>query len=147
MIEKLTRKRFPGIKYLSHTYGKEVLYLHLCAINSAAHCPRCGMASSRIHSYHIRTFTDVPYYQKKVIVYLRVRKFFCNNRECSQKVFGEQFSFINPDEKRSNRLIEKIVSAYNDCSAGSAVILLRKKGINVCKATVCNLKNKYCKKN
>lgn len=143
MIESMIKKRFPGITYVSHSYNKGILYLHLKSTAKMVFCPYCCKPAFRIHSYHIRKFFDVPYNGNGVVVFLRIRKFFCENHDCGHVVFSETYEFINPDEKRSNRLIRRIISAYEGRSAGEVVLSLRKTGINVCKATVCNLKNKY----
>lgn len=38
-----------------------------------------------------------------------VRKFFCKNQDCSHKTFSERFDFVAPNQKKTNRLLQKIL--------------------------------------
>lgn len=143
MIKKLVNRRFPSIKYISHAYTKEMLVLHLESTKKIDFCPYCKCGSDRIHSYHIRKFIDLPYNKYEMVIYLKYSKFFCVNDGCKYTTFCEQFDFIGSSEKKTHRLIQKIIDAYEECSAQNAVDILKKNGIKVSKATVCNLKNKF----
>src|SRR5438034_4996316 len=53
-------------------------------------CPLCAQASSQVHSRYQRTLCDVPCGNRKVVLHLSVRKFFCRNPDCARKIFTEQ---------------------------------------------------------
>jgi transposase len=57
---------------------------------STAPCPTCGRRSGRIHSRYTRRITDEPLSGCRVIVHLRVRRFFCLSRTCPKQTFAEQ---------------------------------------------------------
>lgn len=143
MIKKLIKRRFPGTKYLSHTYCNDILILNIRSTQKTAVCPYCGFYSSKVHSQHIRKFNDLPYKGYQVTVCLHHKKFFCKNKACKHTTFVEGFAFISPSEKKTDRLINEIIFISNGNSSRKATSYLKATGINVCKATVCNLKNKY----
>src|SRR5215213_11564050 len=51
-------------------------------------CPVCGKRSTRVHSRYTRTLTDLPWQEVPVTVRLRVRRFFCDERFCTQTIFA-----------------------------------------------------------
>jgi transposase len=53
-------------------------------------CPGCGRASSRRHSYYMRALADLPWNGMRVQIRLRTRKFFCDARSCSRRIFTER---------------------------------------------------------
>ncbi len=72
-------------------------------------CPLCAQASSQIHSRYQRTLRDVPCGDRKVVLYLSVRKFFCHNPDCPRKIFTEQLSpFVEPWAQVTTRLFEAV---------------------------------------
>ncbi len=61
-------------------------------------CPKCGQASTSIHSYYQRTVADLPWHGVTVKLQLSTRKLRCQNALCLQKVFCER--------------LPKVVAAY-----------------------------------
>jgi len=47
-----------------------------------AACPRCGAPTARVHSYHLRTLSDVPLDARRVLLAVRVRRLVCPTRGC-----------------------------------------------------------------
>ena len=64
-------------------------------------CPSCGKGSKSVHGYYERTLSDLPVSGKDVKVTIRVRKFFCKNKECNRKIFTERFDTEILPYKRS----------------------------------------------
>ena len=133
---------FEGTKYISHQIEGDVLTIVIESTQEYNTCPYCGRVSDKVHSYRIRKFNDLPIEGYKVNAHLRCKKFFCINDKCDHKTFSEIFTFIKPLEMKTNRLIEKILEIFAYNSSRKATILLQEIGINTCKATVCNLRNK-----
>ncbi len=59
-------------------------------IQSAVPCPCCHQASSRIHSRYKRTVADLPWQSVTVQIELLTRRFFCINKTCRRRIFGER---------------------------------------------------------
>lgn len=74
-------------------------------------CPLCSQPSSHIHSHYHRTLKDAPCVGRQLELFLTVRKFFCRNLACSQKVFTERFpQLAEPWARMTIRLREQITS-------------------------------------
>ena len=59
-----------------------------------AKCPYCGAVSSRVHSSYQREIQDLPIQNKKVVLLVSTRKFFCDNDLCKRKTFSEIHKFV-----------------------------------------------------
>ncbi len=64
--------------------------LKVKSINSTGQCPLCKQLSSCIHSQYRRKIADLPWALKSMNVSLAVRRFRCQNPQCSQKIFSER---------------------------------------------------------
>ena len=63
----------------------------------SAKCPCCGKKGFRKHSKYFRKPQDIPWGEVRVRLVIEVRKFFCDNPRCKQKIFSERFlEIISP---------------------------------------------------
>ena len=62
---------------------------HLTSTSVSACCPLCGQTSTRIHPRYHRRLMDLPVAGQPFVWQLRVRKFFCDNDACDQRIFTE----------------------------------------------------------
>ncbi|MGI8547903.1 MAG: transposase family protein, partial [Gemmatimonadaceae bacterium] len=53
-------------------------------------CPKCGHASTRVHSRYRRTLADLPWHGLRVRLDIRVRRFFCDVPGCQRRIFTER---------------------------------------------------------
>jgi transposase len=60
--------------------------------SAAAVCPACGAASLRVHSRYERSLADVAVGGQRVVIRLRVRRFFCRQVACPTVTFAEQLT-------------------------------------------------------
>lgn len=68
-------------------------------------CPNCGRTTGRVHSQYPRTLKDLPVMDKKTVICLQTRKFFCDNPDCNTKIFTERFkSLIKSYARKTDRL-------------------------------------------
>ena len=87
----------------------KVITILAASTQAAPCCPLCGTRASRIHSSYSRRPMDVPCAQKCVRLILRVRKFFCDERACSRKIFAERLApFIEPWARVTTRLFQEV---------------------------------------
>jgi transposase len=84
------------------SFDRQSVTIHASTENPAAKCPSCGRFSRRIHSVYQRTLTDLPWCGVPVCLRLRVRKFFCDEPSCSQRIFAER--------------LEEVARAYARCT-------------------------------
>lgn len=79
--------------------------IKMVSTKSECTCPNCKQTSSRIHSQYQRIIKDLPIINKKVIIYLQTRKFFCDNPSCNTRIFTERFkTLIKPYARKTDRL-------------------------------------------
>jgi transposase len=57
-------------------------------------CPSCQRGTGKVHSRYERTIGDLPWESIVVRIRLQVRKFFCVNEECKQRIFCERLSEV-----------------------------------------------------
>ena len=55
-----------------------------------AACPTCQTLSNQIHSRYVRHLADLPWAGIPAQFDLQVRKFFCRNDACPQRIFCER---------------------------------------------------------
>jgi transposase len=70
------------------------------------HCPTCRFATRRVHSRYGRRVADLPWGPWRVVLHLRVRKFFCTNGRCPRRIFTERLlPLVAPWARRTQRLM------------------------------------------
>jgi transposase len=72
---------------------------------SSAACPVCGVGSARVHSRYLRQVADLPWLEVAVRLELQVRRFFCDQPDCSRTIFTERLpGVVAPSARRTLRL-------------------------------------------
>ncbi|HVA63281.1 MAG TPA: ISL3 family transposase [Terriglobales bacterium] len=72
------------------------ILVRLAGRREVAACPRCGAASGRVHSRYQRRLQDLSWSGVPVALELNSRRFFCDQRDCPQRVFAEPFEGTAP---------------------------------------------------
>jgi transposase len=68
-------------------------------------CPTCQHQTRRIHSHYVRRAADLPWLGTAVRLEVRVRRFFCDQPSCPQRIFCEHVpTVIAPHARRTVRL-------------------------------------------
>ncbi|MBB6625537.1 transposase family protein [Clostridium gasigenes] len=70
-------------------YTAETINITVKSKENGALCSKCGEYSNNPHSKYIRKFLDMPMIDKKTILFIISRRFYCKNSECLQVVFSE----------------------------------------------------------
>ncbi|MFH9188693.1 ISL3 family transposase [Streptomyces sp. NPDC017673] len=65
-------------------------------------CPNCRKQARRVHSTYQRTLDERPLGSRRVIVRLRVRRYFCDRKSCSPTTFVEQVPGLSTRYRRSS---------------------------------------------
>ena len=83
---------FPGIDVRVERVSDSSAVLVVDAVPTArpGRCPDCRKQARRIHSSYQRTLDGRPLGPRRVIVRLRVRRYFCDRKSCSRNTFVEQ---------------------------------------------------------
>lgn len=120
----------------------DTIIMEAHSMKKAVNCPYCGNSSFRVHSIYQREIQDISLQDKQTILLLNVRKMFCDNPQCSHKTFSERFDFVDPNAKKTKRLIDKILITSTKLSSVSAATLLKSSSIKTSKSSICDLLKK-----
>ena len=85
-----------------------------------ARCPLCGRASERVHSRYLRTLIDLPWAGMPVRFHLRVRKFRCDNHECSRQIFSERIPSVAASHAQKTARLSEALLQLTWLSGGEA---------------------------
>ena len=89
--------------------GNGHLRIRARSICEESQCPKCGNESRRVHSRYKRRLQDIPLGEYEVELELRVRRYFCDNEECSRRIYAERLpEVVAPSARRTARLEEKL---------------------------------------
>ena len=139
-MDELIKILDKNLAYLNHEILEDTIYIKVASNRESFVCPACKKESTKTHSHYTRTFQELPIQDKKVIIILDNRKFFCKNKECSNITFSETFDCIEFKSKKSKRLVEYIINASMKLSTIDARKILKKSGVNVSKSTIHTFK-------
>jgi transposase len=125
-------------------YGEKLLTLSLSSTTLVAHCPVCQSGSQRIHSRYRRKVADLPWAEKRVLMQLTVRRFFCDLTDCKRKVFCERLHpSIAAYARRTARLEHCLQNLALQVGGEKAALLLQLLNISLVSAdTLLNLSRK-----
>src|SRR6266581_5417240 len=108
------------------------LTVEVSSTHPFAYCPSCGSPSEHVHCQYQRTVHDVPCGGRRVVLRLRVRKFFCRVPTCPRKVFAERLpDLVQPWARVSNRLLEELKAIGLAASAEVSERLAPRLGMKV----------------
>src|SRR5947199_1208209 len=112
------------------------LAVEVASTTPSSCCPLCLEPSSHIHSYYHRTLKDAPCVGRQLQLSLTVRKFLCQNPDCSRKVFTERIADLaEPWARMTTRLKEQITSIGLSTSGKAGVRLGDRLGIETSRNT------------
>ncbi|WP_407542152.1 ISL3 family transposase (plasmid) [Deinococcus radiomollis] len=87
--------------------AREGWIVHLRSVAANPPCPTCGQSASRRHSTYWRTLADVTCAGHQTLWRLVVRRMFCQNVACPQRIFAERFPALTlPFARTTTRLID-----------------------------------------
>ncbi|MFF3699020.1 transposase family protein [Streptomyces sp. NPDC002221] len=94
---------FPGIDVRVERVCDSIGVL-VVAVSTArpSRCPDCRKQARRRHSTYQRTLNDRPLGSRRVVVRLRVRRYFCDRKSCFRKTFVEQVPGLSERHRRSS---------------------------------------------
>ena len=114
---------------LPHLAGVEVddvevsgtwLCIRACPRMCDAVCPRCGRSSRRVHSRYERRLADAAIGGRRVVIRLRVRRFFCAWPDCPAATFAEQVEGLTSRYARRSPPLARTLTVVALALAGRA---------------------------
>ena len=89
------------------TVSPEVVWLDVESRQCSTPCPQCGHLSSRPHSRYPRILKDVSLLGKRVRLRLTVRKYFCDQADCPQRIFCERLPTVARPQGRTTARLDR----------------------------------------
>lgn len=83
-------------------------------------CPSCGEAAARVHSRYERRLADAPVGGRQQVVWLRVRRWFCDDTSCVVRAFAEQVDEVTVRHGRRTPLLRMMLERIAVALAGRA---------------------------
>ena len=87
---------------------------------AAVTCVRCGCEATRVHSRYERCLADAPVGGRRLVVRLRVRRWFCDQQSCGVVTFAEQVAGLTVRHGRRTPLLRAILEGIAVALAGRA---------------------------
>jgi transposase len=109
------------------TEGSDGVVAHAAARGVEQCCPRCSMASGRVHSRYQRRLADLPVAGRLVELCLTVRRFFCVNAVCGMRTFVEQVTGLTRRRARRSEPLRTMLTSIGLALAGRAGVRLAAK--------------------
>ncbi|MGM0110108.1 transposase family protein [Enterococcus sp. DIV0187] len=116
----------------------EKITFDVSSISTSAKCPTCRCKSTNIHDSYTTKIQDLPIQSKTVYLNLLIRRFKCQNPDCSKKTFSETFPFREGNAQKTTRLMKLIVDLAESRSSVGMTKDLEEMGIIVRKSSLCN---------
>ena len=80
--------------------------IQVASTRGTCSCPCCGRQSSRVHSWYERRLSDLPWHGLEVRICWRSRRFFCDNADCSRRIFVERLPEVAAVRARRTTRLE-----------------------------------------
>ncbi|MFI8522760.1 ISL3 family transposase [Streptomyces sp. NPDC085481] len=120
---------FPGlnIELKRLIVEPQLAVLEAAACGRPPRCPECGDRGRRVHSTYWRGIAELPLAGTKLLVRLRVRRFFCEQNRCERRTFVEQVEGLSERRRRSSvRLMRWLRSIATELGGRAGERLCRK---------------------
>lgn len=131
---------FPDIYFVVQRQGEGGEYVfELKTRSKSAVCPCCGTESNYKHSYQNRIVRDLPIFGKPVSLLITQAKYFCNNEECTARIFTERNGLVSEYSQFTERCREYMLKVATHVSCEATVKILAYQGIRVCGDTLLNM--------
>jgi GNAT superfamily N-acetyltransferase len=85
-----------------------------------AACPACGRSSARVHSRYQRRVAAAAIGGRRVMIWLRVRRLFCDEPACGKRTFAKQVPGLTVRYRRKTPLLAEVLRNIAVALAGRA---------------------------
>src|ERR1700730_1481930 len=100
-----------GLEIATTNMRDDLLMVQVVSTKVGSCCPLCFCPAERCHSHYARVVADLPCAGFRVQLILHVRRFFCDNADCTRKIFTERLpAFVLPWARLTVRLGEALQS-------------------------------------
>jgi transposase len=109
------------------------------AVAVLCRCPACGNVCRRVHSRCRRRLADLPAAGVKIALILRARRFFCDGKTCTRRIFAERFEAVEARARRTSRLDDVVHCLAIALGGRPAASLSRRLNVDVSNDTLLRM--------
>lgn len=135
-LEKLYGNDFIVKNYIVRESAIEIV---LKSKSKHTKCPFCGKETRTLHSTYSRRISDTPIQNKSVVLNITAYRYYCENSECSCKVFAEPLLVADKKKRRTMALDQLILAIAYEFSSEGASRILKRLGVHVSNDTIDKL--------
>lgn len=96
-----------GLEYRNSEINFGLVQICAQSTQKLSVCPFCGVASTKVHSSYTRQPQDLSFVGKTYRLLLHVRRFFCKENKCPQKIFVERLGPCLPVySRKTGRMLD-----------------------------------------
>lgn len=74
-------------------------------------CPQCQHSAARVHSRYLSHIAGLPVGGHRMIVRLRLRRFFCDQSQCRHRTYMEQVTGLTEPRRRTSTAARSVMRA------------------------------------
>ncbi|WP_084299316.1 transposase family protein [Dyadobacter tibetensis] len=126
----------PGLIVNNIDYSFSLVTIYASVKAKRGKCPVCEKHSNKIHDHYTRTISDLPVFQNKATIFLKTRKFKCQNPQCNRKVFSEQTPYILRYSRRTQRVSKLLDSLSIELTGKLGSMLSQQLLIAISRSTI-----------
>ncbi|MGW0964066.1 ISL3 family transposase [Streptomyces gelaticus] len=133
---------FPGIDVRMEgvSVTAAMLVVDVAACGRPPSCPNCRWRGRRMYSAYRRNLSERPLGGQKLVVRLRVRRFFCDRKSCARRTFVEQVDRLTERYRRSSLgLKEWLTTVAVELGGRPGERLCRKLNLSACRTRLLGL--------
>ncbi|MCX5402658.1 transposase [Streptomyces sp. NBC_00335] len=103
-LETVEDALFPGLTLVLRqaVVADDRLMIDAAGCGPPGACPACQHPAARVHSRYSRHIAGLPFSGRRLIVRLRVHRFFCDQPRCPRRTFVEQVAGLTEPRRRSS---------------------------------------------
>ena len=105
LIWKCSSRTWPGSSWTASSRPGRCCASGHVPRAGAAVCPACGRSSRRVHSRYERRLADAAIGGRRVVIWLQVRRLFCDEPGCEKRTFAEQVPGLTARYARKTTLL------------------------------------------
>jgi hypothetical protein len=114
--------------------------LRVMPTRTAVLCPTCGVVSRRQHSWYARRAMDLPWRGATVRLFVRSRRWFCDESACPRRIFAERFDgLLACGARRTNEATDLLTELGVRAGGEGGARLARKVGVPTSPDTLLRL--------
>jgi len=95
----------PSLEVIEVSLPPNEVHIHCCSTQTAGICPHCLRPTQEITKYYTRKLRDLPIFDRKTYLHIKVRQFHC--RDCPRS-FSERLPFADSHRTYTKRM-EKFI--------------------------------------